>query len=116
MLVGQRKWLLGPMRLLLLCLRVALALAKSAMDSALRLLRRVWHRAFWSGDGYMVDPAHGGLLSHYAVPARVIAEVEQWGFQILRLEGDDYPRRSGLYVTDWYYYVFRKPGAPAGSP
>ncbi len=65
-------------------------------------------RAFWSGDGYMVDPAHGGLLTHYAVPARVIAELEQQGFQFLRLAGDDYPRRSRAYVTDWYYYVFRK--------
>src|SRR5271170_5057596 len=74
MLVGQRKWLLEPARILLLCLRVAVAVAKSAMDSVLRLSRRVWHRAFWSGDGFMVDPAHGGLLSHYAVPARVITE------------------------------------------
>jgi SAM-dependent methyltransferase len=116
MLVGQSQWLLEPVRILLLCLRIALALAKSAMESAHRLLRRVWHRAFWSGDGYMVDPAHGGLLSHYAVPARVIAEVEQEGFQILRFEGDDYPRRSRAYVTDWYYYVFRKAETSVSAP
>jgi ubiquinone/menaquinone biosynthesis C-methylase UbiE len=108
MLVGQRRWLIEPARYLLLWLRVVVALAKSAMDSTLRLSRRVWRRAFWSGDGYMVDPAHGGVLSHYAVPGRVIAEVEQQGFQFLRLAGDDYPRRSRAYVTDWYYYVFRK--------
>jgi len=65
-------------------------------------------RAFWSGDGYMVDPAHGGVLTHYAVPEQVIAELEQQGFQFLRLAGDDYPRHSRVYVTDWYYYVFRK--------
>jgi SAM-dependent methyltransferase len=108
MLAGQRKWLLEPARFLLLWLRVAVALARSVMDSALRLFRRVWRRAFWSGDGYMVDPAHGGMLTHYAVPERVIAEAEQQGFQFLRVTGDDYPRPSGAYVTDWYYYVFRK--------
>ena len=108
MLAGQRRWLIKPTRYLLSCLRVVLALVKSAMDSALRLSRRVWRFAFWSGDGYMVDPAHGGVLTHYAVPERVIAEVEQQGFQFLRLAGDDYPRRSRAYVTDWYYYVFRK--------
>jgi hypothetical protein len=57
---------------------------------------------------YMVDPAHGGVLTHYAVPEQVIAEGEQQGFEFLRLAGDDYPRRSRAYVTDWYYYVFRK--------
>jgi SAM-dependent methyltransferase len=108
MLAGQRKGLLKPMRILLLWLRVVAALARSAMDSALRLLRRVPRRAFWSGDGYMVDPAHGGVLTHYAVPEQVIAELEQQGFQFLRLAGDDYPRHSRVYVTDWYYYVFRK--------
>jgi ubiquinone/menaquinone biosynthesis C-methylase UbiE len=107
-LVGQRKWLLEPAKILLLWLRVAAALVRSAIDSALRLLLRVPRRAFWNGDGYMVDPAHGGVLTHYAVPKRVIAELEQQGFQFLRLAGDDYPRRSRAYVTDWYYYVFRK--------
>jgi ubiquinone/menaquinone biosynthesis C-methylase UbiE len=113
---GQRRWLLAPARVLLLWLRVAVALARSAIDSALRLSRRVWRRAFWSGDGYMVDPAHGGLLTHYAVPEQVIAEVQEQGFQFLRLAGDDYPRRSGVYVTDWYYYVFRKTETSVSAP
>ncbi|MFZ0585388.1 MAG: class I SAM-dependent methyltransferase [Candidatus Sulfotelmatobacter sp.] len=107
-LAGRKKWLLEPTRILLLWLRVAAALARSAMDSALRLLRRAPQRAFWGGDGYMIDPAHGGVLTHYAVPERVIAELELQGFQFLRVSGDDYPRRSRAYVTDWYYYVFRK--------
>ncbi len=115
MLAAQRKWLLKPTRILLLWLRVAAALARSAMDSALRLLRRVPRRAFWSGDGYMLDSAHGGVLTHYAVPERVIAELEQQGFQFLRLSGDDYPRRSRAYVTDWYYYVFRKAETPVSA-
>jgi SAM-dependent methyltransferase len=108
MLAGHRKQLLEPTRILLLWLRVAAALATSVMNSALRLLRRARRRAFWSGDGYMVDPTHGGVLTHYAVPERVIAELEQEGFQFLRVAGDDYPQGSRAYVTDWYYYVFRK--------
>ncbi len=115
-LAGKTKWLLEPTRILLLWLRVTLALARSAIDSALRLSRRVWHRAFWSGDGYMVDPAHGGLLSHYAVPAQVITEAQQHGFQFVRVAGDDYPRPSRAYVTDWYYYIFRKAEPPVSTP
>jgi ubiquinone/menaquinone biosynthesis C-methylase UbiE len=115
-LAGPGKWLLEPARFLLLWLRVAAALIRSIVVSLLRLFRRVWHRAFWSGDGYMVDPAHGGLRTHYAVPERVIAELEQHGFRFLRVAGDDYPRHSRLYVTDWYYYVFQKAETSASSP
>ena len=114
-LAGRRKWLLEPVRALLLCLRVAVAVLRSGMESVLRLFRRVARRAFWSGDGYMVDPAHGGLLTHYAVPGRVIAELKQHGFRFLRFTGDDYPRRSREYVTDWYYYVFQKTEPSASS-
>jgi len=114
-LAGKRKWLLQPARYLVLWLRVTAALARSAMESVFRFFRRVPCRAFWSGDGYMVDPAHGGLLTHYAVPQRVFAELAQHGFRLLRVTGDDYPR-SHSYVTDWYYYVFQKAESSASSP
>lgn len=115
-LAGQKKWLLPAARLLLLWLRVGIAVARSAIESALRLWRRVRQRAFWSGDGYMVDPAHGGLLTHYAVPTKVITELQQHGFQLLRFTGDDYPRHSRPYITDWYYYVFQKAETSLSSP
>jgi SAM-dependent methyltransferase len=115
-LAGQRKWIFIPARFLLLWLRIAAAIARCAMESALRFSRRVWQRAFWSGDGYMVDPAHGGLLTHYALPERVIAELQQHGFQLLRVTGDDFPRRSRRYVTDWYYYVFQKADTSPSLP
>jgi len=114
-LAGQRNWLFEPVKSLLLCLRVAAALVRSAAVSLLSILHRVRHRAFWSGDGYMVDSVHGGLLTHYAVPARVITELQQHGFRFLRFVGDDYPRRSRIHVTDWYYYVFQKAEGPASS-
>jgi SAM-dependent methyltransferase len=113
MLVDRRRWLLEPARLVLLCLRVSAALFRSAMVSSFRFSHRVWHRAFWSGVGYMMDSSHGGLLTHYGMPKRIIAEVEQQGFDFVQLAGDDYPHRSRIYVTDWYYYVFQKPNSPA---
>jgi ubiquinone/menaquinone biosynthesis C-methylase UbiE len=115
-LAGQRKWLLTLARFLLLCLRIAAAVVRSAMESVLRFSRRVRLGAFWSGDGYMVDPAHGGLLTHYSVPGRVITELEQHGFQLLRFTGDDYPRHSRPYLTDWYYYVFQKAETSSSLP
>jgi SAM-dependent methyltransferase len=105
---GARKWVREPVRVILVGMRVAVALVWCGMESLLRLVRRISRRAFWSGEGYMVDPAHGGLLTHYAVPQRVVAELEEEGFRFVRFTGDDYPRQSRAYVTDWYYYVFQK--------
>lgn len=86
--------------------RALLAWAHSIVVSAGRLLRRVFRSAFWRGEGYMIDPAHGGLRTHYAVPGEIEAELTASGFHLLRILGDDYPEPSGLFVTDWYYYVF----------
>jgi SAM-dependent methyltransferase len=115
-IAGAREWLRKPARVLLVGVRSAVALVRAAAESVLRFFRRVPRHAFWSGDGYMVDPVHGGLLTHYAVPGRVVAELEEQGLRLVRFTGDDFPRRSGLYVTDWYYYVFQKADCSMSSP
>lgn len=61
---------------------------------------------FWSGHGYMVDSEN--LLTHFWTPKRAIAEVGEYGFRCVGLQGDDYPKMSHILTTDWYYYVFEK--------
>ena len=84
------------------------ALLLATWASARRIIHRTPSRAFWAGEGYLVDPVHGGLITHYGTPTRVISELEQREFCILRVLGNDYPSSSGRYTTDWYYYVFSK--------
>jgi len=86
----------------------ARAFLRAVWGSADRILARVPSRTFPFGEGYLFDPAHGGLLTHYWVPDRVIAELQAYGFRPFRILGDDYPAASGEYTTDWYYYVFSK--------
>jgi SAM-dependent methyltransferase len=88
--------------------RVMLAGLQALSQSLARSARRLPTPAFWRGDGYLLDPTHGGLKTHMAVPAKVTREASRFGFHLLRLLGDDYPRLSRPYVTDWYYYVFSK--------
>lgn len=88
--------------------RVALAIAQSAARTLPRLINRPRSRPFWRGEGTLVDPAHGGLLTHYSVPERVIDEMNELHFRPLRVLGEDYPQSSHLYSTRWYYYVFAK--------
>jgi ubiquinone/menaquinone biosynthesis C-methylase UbiE len=86
----------------------ARAYIRSIWRSVKRIVVRVPTRTFWRGEGYMQDSAHGGLATHCWVPARVAAELQQRGFRIERVLGDDFPYASGEYITDWYYYVFSK--------
>ncbi len=88
--------------------RFGLAFVQSCWNSLYRTFRRIPSRAFWAGEGDLVDSSHGGLFTHYSVPDRVIAELNRTGFRVERVLGDDYPVVSHLYSTDWYYYVFTK--------
>jgi ubiquinone/menaquinone biosynthesis C-methylase UbiE len=105
-LVGEDSVLYRPVLLSLTALRIVVALLQSIIKSLARIVRRMPTRAFWSGEGYLMDAAHGGMRIHLSTPEKTEREFKQFGFRLLRVLGDDYPRVSRLYVTDWYYYVF----------
>jgi ubiquinone/menaquinone biosynthesis C-methylase UbiE len=87
------------------------ALFRAGRGSLKRAIGRIPSRAFWRGEGYLLDSAHGGLTTHCWVPSRVVAELEKQQLRIERVLGNDYPHASHQYTTDWYYYVFLKSGA-----
>ncbi len=96
--------------------RAGWAAAQSVAASTDRILRRVPRRAFWRGDGYMFDVAHGGLRTHYWVPSRCVSELARHGFQLLHFRADIPPRRrQQLLFADWYYYAFAAPAAGAAA-
>jgi SAM-dependent methyltransferase len=107
-IVGNSTALLLPAKIALTCIRAAIAFVSSVRATVVRLVRRLPTRAFWRGEGYLIDSAHGGLLTHCAQPGRVRAEVASLGYRLLKVQGDDYPRKSRPFITDWYYYVFAK--------
>jgi ubiquinone/menaquinone biosynthesis C-methylase UbiE len=88
--------------------RVAIAALQSLVRSLFRVAKRAPTRAFWLGEGYLMDSAHGGTRIHYSTPEKVERELARFGFRLLRILGDDYPRVSRSLVTDWYYYVFAR--------
>ena len=105
-LVGSHSVLYRPLLWSLTGLRVVLAAFHSIVRSLARVTRRMPTRAFWLGEGYLMDAAHGGMRIHLSTPEKVEQELNRFGFRLLCVLGDDYPRISRPYVTDWYYYVF----------
>jgi SAM-dependent methyltransferase len=106
--VGNDSILFRPLLWCLTAARVILAGLQAVLQSLGRAARRLPTRPFWQGQGYWMDPAHGGVKTHLASPEKVAHELGRFNFQLLRVLGDDYPRVSRRYVTDWYYYVFSK--------
>jgi ubiquinone/menaquinone biosynthesis C-methylase UbiE len=107
-LVSQRNAFLPLVIAGLIMAKAIQAFVRSAAESTLRTMRRVPTTAFWRGEGDLYDPVDGGLTVHYSMPDRVIAELTAFDFRLVRLMGDDYPRVSNPFLTDWYYYVFTK--------
>jgi SAM-dependent methyltransferase len=104
-MAGGRRALKNCAKMILAAASAGTGLARCAVSSAARMIARVPRGAFWRGEGYMTDPAHGGLLTHYATPEIVQSELTQAEFRLVRLQGNDYPLQSWPFVTDWYYYV-----------
>jgi SAM-dependent methyltransferase len=114
-MVGGNSVLYPPLLRSLTGLRVVIATFQSIARSLGRVTRRMPTRAFWRGEGYLIDAAHGGMRIHLSTPERTVRELGRFGFRPLRILGDDYPHASRLYVTDWYYYVFSKVEIPGGK-
>lgn len=95
--------------------RIALTVAAGTRASmratwaSLRRSKRLIRRAFWLGEGYLHDPAHGGLTNHFNIPKCVFSEVQKYAFQFVEMQPGDYPAASHELFTKWYYYVFIKP-------
>lgn len=87
----------------------ALRASMRATWASLRRSKRLINPAFWRGEGYFNDPAHGGLTTHVSIPKCVVAEVEKYGFRPVEMQPGDYPAASHELFTKWYYYVFLKP-------
>jgi ubiquinone/menaquinone biosynthesis C-methylase UbiE len=106
--VVDNSFLYRPLLGLLTAMRIVIAVFQATGKSAVRLARRIPTPSFWLGEGYMMDSAHGGAQIHFATPQKIEQELVRCHFRPLRVLGDDYPRASHLYVTDWFYYVFTR--------
>jgi len=85
------------------------ATVRAVWATVRRTVQRVPTRAFWQGEGTILDSVHGGLFTRCAIREKVVGEVQRAGLSVREVRGDDYPATSGTYFTGWYYYVCSKP-------
>lgn len=88
--------------------KAVLSFWRALVQSLPRAVRRIRTRTFWRGEGYLLDPSHGGLMTHCAVPKFVLVELKQHQFNFLQRLPEDYPHPARQWRTRWYYYAFSK--------
>lgn len=70
--------------------------------------RHISSGAFAKGEGYLIDPTHGGLEMYVSTPQTMIPQLEHAGFEVLESVGGHYPARAPDFMQPWFYYAARK--------
>lgn len=86
---------------------VARRIALATIGTLQRVRRLGPSQALRRGEGWILDPAKGGLLTHMATPARVAAELAEVGFEVIEQRPGDEPAPAGWWRTPWWYYACR---------
>ena len=87
-----------------------------------RSLRAAWKSAviarhmlasgvYRAGEGYILDPVHGGLKTYVSTPAIIRSQIEAAGLTLAEAVGGHYPVVTSGALSPWYYYVCKKPEA-----
>jgi len=87
--------------------RITRALYKTPPFAKLTLCSGV----FKNGSGYILDPAHGGLVGFYSTPEYIAAEAHASSFEVEEVVNHGhghYPRLFRKYFIIWYYYALVK--------
>lgn len=79
-----------------------------------RSLQKLCSPLLWRGAGYLNDDVNPGLVVYSATPQRVQKELANFGFKVLKVLGGDYPIKSSMLSTGWFYYCASK--LPVSTP
>jgi SAM-dependent methyltransferase len=87
--------------------RIFRSLYKSLQMSAKALVGK----PFYAGQGYVLDPVHGGMHHYVSAPSTMTPQLKTVGLEVVDVIGRHYPDVQSLYLTPWHYYACRKTGA-----
>lgn len=88
--------------------RVPWRIARSAFKSFQLSTRAVLRPVFKSGEGFIIDPVHGGMQHYVSIPATMRPQLESHGFEVIEVVGGPDPSVKSEYFTPWHYYACRK--------
>jgi SAM-dependent methyltransferase len=88
--------------------RILWRVAYAVFASVRLFFRSLSSAAFWKGEGYILDPIHGGLATYVSTPRAFTAQIEAAGLEVVDIVGGRYPEARAAWLTPWWYYACRK--------
>ncbi|MEL6299160.1 MAG: class I SAM-dependent methyltransferase [Pseudomonadota bacterium] len=85
-------------------------IVRAASKTAVRLIRGPVSKPYWTGEGYVRDPVHGGMDHYVSTPATMKPQLNHAGFEVTDVVGGHYPAVSSPRFSPWFYYACRKIG------
>jgi len=73
--------------------------------------RALGSKAFYAGEGYILDTADGGLDLYVSTPATMKPQILAVGLDVVEVVAGNWPETEFLYLTPWHYYACRKASA-----
>lgn len=81
---------------------------RSFFKSASVAWRNLSGGVFARGEGYLIDPVHGGLLTYMSTPKTMEPQLHAAGFRVLEVVGGPSPDIKFQPFICWHYYACRK--------
>lgn len=72
------------------------------------VVRQLGRQAFYRGEGYIVDPVHGGHFMHVTTPELAHEELRRHGFDVVETLDAVSQGASSQWTAPGYYFVARK--------
>jgi len=88
--------------------RVLWRIVRSGVKSFQLLSRAVLSPTFRSGEGFIIDPIHGGMNHYVSIPETMRPQLESHGFEVIEVVAGPDPSVRSEYFTPWHYYACRK--------
>lgn len=73
--------------------------------------RLIFSGSYVKGEGYIKDPAHGGMDHYVSTPEAMKRQLKAVDMDIVEVVGSRHPETAPAFLTPWYYYACRK-GTP----
>lgn len=88
--------------------QLAWRLVRSAYKTVQIATRNLSTGIFTKGQGYIVDPTHGGLEMYLSTPRTMVPQLENAGFEVSEIIGGRFPLAAPDIMQPWFYYAARK--------
>lgn len=88
--------------------RIPWRIVRSIFKTVQLSFRTLTSRAFWTREGYIHDPVHGGMDHYVSTPHTIQPQVEAAGFSVLEVVNGHFPVVNSPSLAPWFYYACKR--------